>query len=265
MKLNKSRLSGLLRQIIFLSLWAIIASIYFQGCNDNLLDTETASAFTLNTFGTPGQIKTYYKTVSDFIDGTNAPAILPADSIKSRINYPDSLYNKGGFCYYVITEQYESRNDTLIVNQEGEGYSLYLELNSLYAHVFTQGKVYEKGQVKYYSLENKICSISWNNNFPISLDVPLVVGKQFTSQDGWYNSVVSGEEVITTLAGQFETFKIQVSRRYGGDAQVFYINPQYGIIRSIISFDKHTLDLPWDKSKTPQVRQIHTYELISIK
>ncbi len=266
MKLSKGHLAGTRRQIVFLSFCVIIALISIQGCKDKVADTGPSPALNLNSFGIPGQTKKYYKTVSEFIEGTTTPSIVPADSIKLEISYPDSLYKNGIFCYFFITEQYESKNDTIIVEQNGEGYNLFFEINSLYAHYITDGKAYDANRIKYYSVQNKINSISENGIFPISVDIPLFVGKQYTSQDGRFNFTVSGEEVVTTPAGQFNTFKIlQVNSLFGGlGTQVFYINPQFGIIRRIITFGKSPLDLPWDTSKTLMVQQVHSYELISI-
>jgi hypothetical protein len=250
---------------IVISACIIFNIIFHSGCKDETTGPELIPTFNLTTLGQTGQIKTYYKTVADFVDGTTIPSIVPADSIKSRIHYPDSLYNKGVFCYYETSEQYALYGDTLIVNQNGIGYNLFFELNCLYHNYPTDGKVYDIYQTKYLFSDNKIFDVSDKNAPTLVYDFPLIVGKQYTSQHGFIYTVLSEERVITP-AGAFNTFKLQMTQGSSHFiTQTLYINPQFGIIRMKTIYDNSKECLPWDTSKTRIIQQIQSSELVSIK
>lgn len=214
-----------------------------------------------NILGKPGQRKTYTSTVANLVQGTNAPFITPPDSLRSIIHFPESLFSKGIFVYADIQEECTFNRDTLIVQETGWGYNLYSEIFNRMQNNEYDGSYGTELARKYILFGGNIYEVL-GDVLQIVYDLPLAVGKTY---DPPKFSVI-GEEVITTPAGTFNTFKIHVLGRHGLDvSETHYVSTEYGLISSEVKYVFSNETLPWDTSNVQNVIQIQRKELVSIE
>jgi hypothetical protein len=239
----------------------------FIGCKENST-APTPISYDFSLLGKPGIVRAYYSTIALVLPGTNIPFLVPPDSLKSVIDFPDTLYQKGIFIYKTDIESTAVVSDTFVVRFSAVGYNLYQSLlppaGSSHGSNF-----FESYTQNYILLSNRI--YSWfNNNLGRELvyDLPLTPDKAYVAD---YNAAVFsviGEETVTTRAGTFQTIKLQIVREPMGslnnEVDIVYICPSVGVVLYESRYLR-TSDKPTDHTVNQVVEQLERRELILIK
>lgn len=215
--------------------------------------------------GKPGQVKTYYLTSADLVQSTDSAFIVPPESLITVIQFPESLYSKGIFVYADLVEECCFNGDTLIVHETGNGYNLFSEINNRVNHVESTGKYTSYFRHRFLLSDGDLYEAIGSGQ-DIVYDLPLQAGKVYGSQLSAAQFTVVSEETITTKAGSFNTFKIQIIGRFGLNVtQTDYVSPERGLIFSEIRYVLNNETLPWDTLNAQTVVQIQRRELVSIQ
>jgi hypothetical protein len=247
---------------------AFLMICLFTGCRENST-APTPVSYDFSLLGKPGIVRTYYSTIALVLPGTNIPFLVPPDSLKSVINFPDTLYQKGVFVYTTDIESTAVVSDTFVVSFSASGYNLYQMLlqpaGSSYGSNLT-----ESYTQNYILLSNRIYSwFNQNVGRELVYDLPLTPGKSYIADYNQAVYSVVGDETVTTRAGTFQTIKLQIVREpnsvysINNGVDIFYICPKVGVVLYESRYLR-TSDKPTDHTINQVVEQFQRRELISI-
>jgi hypothetical protein len=217
-----------------ITLLFLFSLLIFFSCSNPTDNNE--QSYDMSILGSPGQIRTYYETVKMVYPGTSEPFIFPQDSILQRIDFPDSLYLTGIFSYHLNQVDNSYSKDTLIINQNMETWNLFFEILNETHGISSDGNYSSSGKEKFLIIDNNIYRCHEIGN-ELIFKLPIITGINYISK--YNNSVISiiSREDITTQAGTYNSYKIQVvtppnSGIALNDAiETFYYCPDVGLIK----------------------------------
>lgn len=207
--------------------------IFLLSCNQTTNSTNDDDKPHPNSkiLGDKDVISTYNFAVSVFYQGTDIPFYVPPDSIKPKIDYPDSLYKRGIFSYGNRFRTTTIEEDTFIVKLSESGYNVFSEALNEINGVSHDGKSSGHNIFKYVFEDSLLYQVFEDGNRYLAYDFPLIVGKSYSSDIGnTYTYTIEKDTTITTKAGTFQTFKIITS---GHESVIRYISPEVGLVKSI--------------------------------
>ena len=260
-------------QLKLFLLSSITTILLISSCKESINQSETISP-DLNSrdtiidnpiffvFGLDKSVKKYYYTVSEMNLTTNKPSYYPADSLKSTIDFPDSLYENGIFIYGTMEENSNIVADTMLIEQEWRGRNLSLLLN------FPNSTGSHDGgyDMKYFADSNTIYTLyrdfDGEEKRALRFKIPFITGDEYVA---FMDTItVVGEVVIKTKAGIFNAMKIKKERM---------LNPNYRKVENIYFVENigicfHELIYTENRKDTSDgsnyiIEQYHRYELES--
>ena len=224
----------------------IFILITIAGCQDKLMDpsypepiiSNPSPNLNLQIFGKSNINRTYFQTVSKINLLTNEPVIIPPDSIRNRINFPDSLYNIGVFVYVTISEKNEIIGDTLKIYQKEFGCNLFNIINSFPSEGFYSSY----STWEYFADSNKIY-VGKKPFIKILFEVPLMIDSIYATP---YDTIkIVGREQITVGAGSFYAYKIKRDRVINEElkySSLQFIVPEIGVVLFEESYISNEID-----------------------
>ena len=175
----------------------IIISLTF--CSDK---SEEYDNLDLSIFGLNNSKREYIETILAVNYITNEPIIIPPDSIKDKIAFPESLYTVGIFVYSKVNEQTKSRLNQFTINENTFGYNLY----NIICSYPSNGEF--GTQVSYhYTIEKQKVYLESRFLFELPLD-----------HDTSYVTITDSIKIncgiqINTLAGTFNTVMVEIDAK----------------------------------------------------
>jgi hypothetical protein len=215
--------------------------------------------------GPPGSTKIYDFTVADFLDGTQEPAVVPPDSIRPMLEFPESLYSRGVFVSGQEEETFECRQDTFFVRSTEQGSNLYSIIYNMSLHHATNGEYEARYTARYMLVDgNKICQPfgSWRD---LVYQLPIQVGSVYPPSGSGAVTSIAAMDTVVTPAGRFAAFRVEVSGRWvHTNRETHWVNPDIGPVASEYHYYS-TTTYPWDTTRTVQVHQIRRRDLVRIR
>ena len=215
------------------SVMLITTTVFLFSCNQttNTINDDDKPNPNASILGDKDVISTYNFTVSEFYRGTDIPFYVPPDSIKHKIDYPDSLYKRGVFSYGNRFRTTRIEGDTFIVKLSESGYNVFSETVNEINGISDDGKSGGYNIFKYVFEDSLLYQVLENGHRHIAYDFPLLVGKSYNSDIySTYTYTIEKDTIITTKEGTFQTFKIITS---GNKSVIRYISPEVGLVKSI--------------------------------
>ena len=211
-------------------LMVTIITIMMIGCKEVSVSSPESNSIPINLnlqiFGKNNLQRIYLETISKINLQTNKPVIIPPDSIKDVIKFPDSLYNQGIFIYSSISERNEIIGDTLKIFEDEKGYNLFNIINSYPSN----GEYQSYCTWKYFADTNKIY-VGEKPNAKLLFEIPLKLNNIYASP---FDTIKIIDTVqLKIKAGNFNTYKIERNQTINEDMkyQVFqYIVPDVGVV-----------------------------------
>jgi hypothetical protein len=271
-----------------------LLSIGLLSCSKSSNPVEPIASTSI--LGSIGSQRNYLITESWFIQGTNTPYVVVAESLVSRIDLIDSLRLLG---VVQITEETEivapldssfytswhlplPKTNYKMTNGNGPRYSLPEQVQALSSGLsYREGSMFE--QNVWLETSDELQSVLPVNDWKISPPLPWVK-KPFQINESWIRSQfidtsknqvlqqknikVMGQEYITVKAGRFLAYKLAIYWSDGSPASAYefeYYVPNYGLV--LYTFDCPvsiaTIKPNGGGSTTISVRQVIRKELSS--
>lgn len=262
---------------LFLML-SIITIILLNSCKESITETippeisdrdRITDNPLFNQFGMDKSLRTYSYTISEMNLTTNKPTYYPADSLKSIIDFPDSLYEKGIYSYGTMEEKIDIVGDTMFITQEQIGRKLSHLLNDPNSDGFT-GSGYD---MKYFADSSTIYTLFRDfdgenfygeNKKALRFKIPFITGEKYVA---FMDTItVVGEVEVKTKAGVFKAMKIEMERMLNPNfraAENIYFVENIGICLHELIFTENRKNAI-DGSRYI-VEQFQRYELESYK
>jgi hypothetical protein len=215
--------------------------------------------------GPLGSTKIYDFTVAEFLDGTQEPAIVPPNSIRPVLEFPESLYSRGVFVFGHEEETFEFQQDTFFVMSTEQGSNLYSIIYNMSLHHASSGDYEARYTAKYVLVDgNKIYQPfgSWRD---LVCQLPIQVGSVYPPSGSGAVTSIAAMDTVITQAGRFAAFRIEVSGRWVPTSrETHWVNPDIGPVVSEYHYYS-TTTYPWDTTRTVQVHQIRRRELVKVR
>ncbi|NUN70158.1 MAG: hypothetical protein HUU02_10655 [Bacteroidetes bacterium] len=251
-------------------LTALAVIILLPSCNDSIHQPDTDERDlikdnpTFYHFGLDKSIRKYSFTVSEINMATNKPTYYPHDSVKSSIQYPESLYSKGIFVYGTMEETIDIVGDTMTIRQRDYGHNLFAILNN----PGTDGASGGFSQQSFFADSGAVYNLygltGQHPSKTLLYKIPFVVGDSYTI---YLDTItVTGIVDLQTKAGLFAATEIVKQKYISAEYRLIeklYIVSNIGICRHELRYIEQKKDPVSGKSYS--VEQVQRYELTGYK